>query len=469
MSADRFIESIIFNDLTIGQSASLTRVLTQDAISLFAAVSGDVNPAHLDPAYAQNTIFHGIIGHGMWTAALISTLLGTILPGPGTIYLGQDLHFKKPVHVGDTLTVTVTVAEKKTDKPVVVLDCLAENQTGEAVLTGKAVVLAPVDPIRMPRPELPEAQVQRHQYFQELMTSCNGLAPLRTAIVHPVKADGLLAVAEATSAGLIEPVLIGPVERIRKAAAEANVTLDGWEMIDTPHSHAAAEQAAAMARDHHVDALMKGALHSDELLSAVLEKSAGLRCEGRISHVYLMDIPSYHKPLMITDAAINIAPDLLTKADICQNAIDLWRILYGFDKKPKVAVLAAVETINPKMQATLDAAALRQMAERGQITDAIIDGPLALDNAINLAAAQEKGLVSPVAGDADILVVPTIEAGNMIAKQLTFLGNADAAGIVVGARVPIILTSRADDRRARLMSCALAVRVADARAHGQIK
>lgn len=265
------------------------------------------------------------------------------------------------------------------------------------------------------------------------------------------------------------PVLIGPAARITEAAREARVDIAGWEIVDTEHSHAAAAKATELAASGHVGAIMKGSLHTDELLGEIVKAGAGLRTERRISHCYLMSIASYPKPFMITDAAVNILPDLPVKADIVQNAVDLWRVVFGEARAPKVAVLAAVETVNPKMQATLDAAALCKMAERRQITGCLIDGPLAFDNAISPQAAREKGIESAVAGDADILLVPDIEAGNMLAKQLTFLGDAEAAGIVLGARVPIVLTSRADDQCTRLLPCALACILADARAKGHIK
>lgn len=297
---------------------------------------------------------------------------------------------------------------------------------------------------------------------------CRGLPPIPTAVVHPVKANALHAVAHAAASGLIAPVLVGPAQRILEAASEANIDITSWHLEAVEHSHAAAARAVELAATQRVRAIMKGSLHTDELLGAVLQSSGGLRTERRLSHAYLMDIASYPKPFIITDAAVNIAPDLPAKVDIAQNAIDLWRVLFG-DKRPKVAVLAAVETVNPRMGATLDAAALCKMADRGQMTDCLIDGPLALDNAISAQAAAEKGIVSSVAGEADILLVPDIEAGNMLAKQLTFLGDADAAGIVLGARVPIILTSRADSEHSRLVSCAIAVLLADARKAGEIK
>ena len=298
---------------------------------------------------------------------------------------------------------------------------------------------------------------------------CAGIAAIRTAIVHPVKANVIEAAEDARARGLIVPVLIGPAARIAAAAQEAGIDIAGWEIVDAEHSHGAAETAARMASARDVVAIMKGSLHTDELLGAVVNRAMGLRTDRRISHAYVMATKTYPKPFIITDAAVNILPDLEQKADIVRNAVDLWRAIFLNADKPKVAVLAAVEMVNPAMQATLDAAALCKMADRRQIEHCLIDGPLAFDNAISPQAAAEKGIVSEVAGDADILLVPDIEAGNMLAKQLTFLGNADAAGIVLGARVPVILPSRADSEQTRLLSTLLALMLVDARARGRIK
>ncbi|MFB2552018.1 bifunctional enoyl-CoA hydratase/phosphate acetyltransferase [Ensifer soli] len=300
-----------------------------------------------------------------------------------------------------------------------------------------------------------------------ILDLCKALPPVRMAIVHPAKPSVIEAASEAMRDGLIVPVLVGPAEKTIAAAREAEIDVSGWEIVDAEHSHAAAAVAVGLAAARKVEAIMKGALHTDELLGAILRSEGGLRTERRISHAYLMSIDSYPKPFIITDAAVNILPDLSVKADIVQNAVDLWRVVFG-DRLPKVAILAAVETVNPKMQATLDAAALCKMADRGQIAHCVIDGPLAFDNAISAAAAREKGILSPVSGEADILVVPDIEAGNMLAKQLTFLGGAEAAGIVLGARVPVVLTSRADGERTRLLSCALAMLMARARRTGAV-
>jgi phosphate acetyltransferase len=296
---------------------------------------------------------------------------------------------------------------------------------------------------------------RRHEQYESLLRACRSLPPIKTAVVHPCDESSLEALRAATVGRLIDPVIVGPEGRIRELAARLHLDLNHVPLIAVPHSHAAAEKAVAMARTGEVQALMKGSLHTDELMSEVIRRDGGIRTARRISHVFVMDVPTYPKPLFITDAAVNLFPSLEEKADILQNAIDLAHSL-GL-QCPKVAILSAVETITSKIPSTLDAAALCKMADRGQISGAILDGPLALDNAINVQAATAKSIKSAVAGDADILLVPTLEAGNMLVKELTFLANADAAGIVLGAQVPIILTSRADSVRARLASCAVAL------------
>lgn len=304
--------------------------------------------------------------------------------------------------------------------------------------------------------------------FSETLLSCKSCDPLKTAIVHPVKTASIEAAHEAVQEDLIEPVLIGPEHRIKEAAEKAGIDISGWDLISTEHSHEAAALSCEMAGDGKVDAIMKGALHSDEIIGAVI-RARKLKTERRLSHIYLMKVKTYHKPFLLTDAAINIAPDLKSKADIVQNAINLWHVLHDDGELPKVALLAAVEMVNPDMQATLDAASLCKMADRGQIKNGLLDGPLAFDNAISKEAAKTKGIQSEVAGDPDILVAPDIEAGNIMAKQMTFIGEAEAAGIIMGARVPVILTSRADSVRTRLLSCSLAVKIANARKEGRLK
>lgn len=459
MDNQTFIENRTFDEIQVGESASLVRTLSKEDIELFAAMSGDINPAHVDEAYARSDLFHTIIAHGMWGASLISTVLGTKLPGPGAIYLSQTLSFRHPVTIGDTITVTVTVTAKQEDGHRVTFDCECTNQRGQVVISGTAEGIAPTTKVKRPRAPLPEVHLyERGAWYQHLLELTKGLSPMRTAIVHPVDENALLGAIDAAQAGLIIPVLVGPQKKIEAVAASLSVDLSPYTLIATEHSHAAAEKAVALARAGEVEALMKGSLHTDELMHAVLAPKIGLATERRMSHVFVMEVPTYPRPLFITDAALNIEPDLEVKRDIVQNAIDLAHVL-GI-QTPKVALLSAVETVNPAMRSTLEAAALCKMADRGQITGGIVDGPLAFDNAVSTAAAQTKEIVSPVAGQADILVVPDLEAGNMLAKQLEYLAEAQAAGIVLGARVPIMLTSRADDPLAHMASCALALLVA---------
>src|SRR5215203_3322338 len=297
--------------------------------------------------------------------------------------------------------------------------------------------------------------------YEKLLERCKALEAIPTAVVYPCEESALAGAVEAAALGLIVPVLVGPAGKIRETAEAAGIDLGKLEIEDVPESVAAAARAVAIVREGRAEILMKGSLHTDELMSVIVSRDGGLRTGRRISHVFVMDVPTYHKVLVVTDAAINIAPALEDKVDIVQNAIDLCLSL-GLER-PKVAILAAVETVNSKMPATLDAAALCKMAERGQIKNALLDGPLAFDNAISKQAAQIKGIRSEVAGDPDILLAPDLEAGNILAKQLTFLANADCAGLVLGARVPIILTSRADSVRARIASCGIAMLVAHAR------
>jgi len=298
--------------------------------------------------------------------------------------------------------------------------------------------------------------------YEELLAHCKGMKAVATAVAHPCDDASLGAVVEAARAGIITPILVGPGDKIRRTAKESELDIAPYEIVDVPHSHAAAAGAVELVRLGRAELLMKGSLHTDELMGEVVKRDTGLRTARRISHVYVMDVPTYHKVFAITDAAINLFPGLEDKADILQNAIDFF-VALG-QKRPKVAILSAVETINPKIPSTVEAAALCKMADRGQIRDAILDGPLAFDNAISAEAAQIKKIESPVAGDPDIMLVPDLEAGNMLVKTLTFLSRADGAAVVLGARVPIILTSRADNKRTRMASCAVAALYASARA-----
>ena len=302
---------------------------------------------------------------------------------------------------------------------------------------------------------------RKHEKYERLIARCKILTPAPTAVAHPCDESSLKGAVEAAELGILQPILVGPKARIEAVAAQCQLDVSRYAIVDAPHSHAAADLAVQLAREGKAEMLMKGSLHTDELMGAVVRTATGLRTERRISHAFIMDVPALDRAIIVTDAAINIFPTLEDKVHIVQNAIDLARAL-GLDQ-PKVAILSAMETVNPKVQSTVEAAALCKMADRGQITGGILDGPLALDNAINLAAARIKKIASPVAGLADILVVPDLEAGNMLAKSLSFMAEADAAGIVLGARVPIILTSRADSVTTRLASCAVAALVAQAR------
>lgn len=449
-----FIENRTFDEIAPGQTAELRRTLTKDDVALFGKVSGDLNPTHMDEDYARSIGAKGVVGHSLWATSLISSLLANVLPGPGTRYVSQGSNFHRTVDLGDTLTAHIRVRERR-DGGLVVFDCTVRNQRGEPVMDGVAEVIAPAERVRVRRIETPEVSVRHHDSFAALFDAVARLEPVPTGVVHPVDEVSLQGAMQAARDGFIRPILIGPAARIRAVAEESHVDLGRTKIIDVEHSHAAAERAVALIREGGAEILMKGSLHTDELLSAVLDKVHGIRTARRISHVFVMDVPTYPKLLLVSDAAVNIAPDLDAKADICQNAIDLAHTL-GIGC-PKVAVLSAVETIRPKIQSTLDAAALCKMAHRGQIQGGMLDGPLAMDNAINLEAARIKKIESDVAGVADVLIVPDLEAGNILTKQLIFLANAEAAGVLLGARVPLVLTSRADSVRTRHASAAVAV------------
>jgi len=452
------IENRTFDEIKINDSAGLTRKLTRRDIELFAVMSGNVNPAHVDPEFAKSDMFHKVIAHGMWGGSLISTVLGTELPGPGTIYLDQSLRFLGPIGLGDTITVTVTARQKSEKHHQITFDCKCANQDGKIVIDGTALVIAPAEKIKRPRVALPDVTIEaRGEKFRRLIAMAETLNPIVTAVVHPVDANSLGGAVAAAQSNLISPVLIGPAHKIQAVANQAGLDISAYQLVPTEHSDAAAATAVALARKGEVQALMKGSLHTDEFMHPIVRSDGGLRTERRLSHVFLLDTPNYDRPLFITDGAINISPNLEDKHDILQNAIDM---AHALDiEVPKVAVLSAVEVVNPKIPSTVDAAALCKMANRGQITGGIVDGPLAFDNAVSEAAARAKGIDSAVAGHADILLVPDVEAGNMLAKQLEYLADADTVGVVMGARVPIILTSRADSVQSRLASSAVAALV----------
>ena len=461
MTPLNYIENRTYDEIEVGDSATITRTLKPADIQLFAIMSGDVNPAHVDPEYAKSSMFREVIAHGMWGGALISTVLGTQFPGPGTIYIDQTLHFSRPVGLGDTITVKLTATRKFDHNHHIIFDCLCTNQDGQKVIAGTAEVLAPTEKIKRARIEMPEVTfLDREARYRHLLERTRDIAPARMAVAHPCDAESLRGVIKAAEADLIVPILIGPEQKIRAVAREHECDLGTMQIIDVAHSHDAAARAVALVREGRAEALMKGSLHTDELMAEVVA-GTGLRTERRISHVFIANVPTYPRELLITDAAVNIDPTLDDKVDIVQNAIDLAHIL-GVPE-PKVAVLAAVETVTGKMRATIDASALCKMADRGQITGGVLDGPLAFDNAVSLVAAKTKGIRSAVAGRADILVVPDLESGNMLAKQLEYLADALLAGVVVGASVPIVLTSRADSAEARAASCAIALLMVNAK------
>jgi phosphate acetyltransferase len=455
------VTNTTFDEIQAGAEASLTRTLSQTDIEVLALISGDVDPFHVAGNGAAGVRTDATTTQAAGAEALVAAVLGTRLPGPGMKIVREDLRFRGRIAVGDKLTATVTAQEKRPEGSEVVFACRCVNQDGEELVAGRVIVAAPTSRVTFAEVAPPELALRRGDAFARLYRACEELPSIPCAIVHPCDRDSLLGPMEAARRGIITPVLVGPEEKIWAVARAEGADLGSCRIVSVPHSQAAAEKAVELARGGEVEALMKGSLHTDELMGAVVPSAAGMRTPRRISHVFVMDVPSYPRMLLITDAAINIAPGLEEKADIVRNAIDLAHVL-GVEQ-PKVAILAAVETVTAKMPSTLEAAALCKMADRGQITGGVLDGPLAFDNAISAEAAQTKKIVSPVAGQADILLVPDLEAGNMLAKQLSYLSGAEGAGIVLGARVPIVLTSRADSVRTRLASTAVMALVAHAR------
>ena len=451
----QFIENHTFDEIKVGDSTSLTRTLRPEDIQLFAVVSGDVNPMHLDPEYAKKSRFQEIIAHGMWGGSLISTVLGTQYPGPGTIYLNQTLRFHRPVMVGDTLTVTVAVKDKNDHNQRITLDCGCVNQNGDTVITGAAEVLAPIEKFTQPWPSLPQVRfVDKTARFEHLIEHTQTLRPATVAVAHPCTAKALQGVMEAVRAKVITPILIGPEHRIRSAATEAEIDLSAFRLIDAPHSHAATTQALGLLREGQAEVLMQGSVEPQEFLRQILTKQAGLRTGRRMSHAYIIDAPTYPRFLFITDAVLNIEPNLEHKRDIVQNAIELAQAI-GI-AVPKVAILAATQRITPRLRSTIDAAALSKMSENGQIRTGIVDGPISFDNAVSLDPKLAATVKSPVAGRADILLAPDMESATLLAKQLQSLADAQTAGLVLGARVPIVLMGPSDSPLSSVVSCALA-------------
>ncbi|MFZ4062872.1 MAG: bifunctional enoyl-CoA hydratase/phosphate acetyltransferase [Polynucleobacter sp.] len=442
-----------WDELKLGDTASIEKRVTSRDLFLFAHASGNLNPLNIPHLDVQNESSTSVVAPSMWLGSLISSVLGNILPGPGTLYRSQDFEFMGRAHVGDLLKITVTLVEKK-ESPSAVFSTMVTDSKGACIASGKATVDAPLENVYLSPHELPGLLMDEHDHFHRLIEEAKKLDPMPTAVVCPDDATSLSGTILAMEEGLIIPILIGSRLQIQKAADEAQLDISQIELIDITDHKKAAAKAVELVHQQKVTAIMKGNIHSDELLSQVVKKEGGLRTLRRISHVFVLNVATLNQPLFITDAAINIAPDLPTKVDIIQNAIDLARAC-GITL-PYVAILSAVETVSFHIPSSMDAAILAKMADRGQITGGLVDGPLAMDNAIDMGAAITKHLTSPVAGKAQILVVPNLEAGNMLAKQLTFISHAQPAGLVLGAQVPIMLTSRADNERARLASCALA-------------
>jgi phosphate butyryltransferase len=440
-------------DIAVGESASITRVCTPNDLIVFAHASGNFNPLHL-PGEAEQETGRAPVAPAMWCGSLFSAVFGNRLPGPGASYLYQDLRFHGRVEAGEAVIATVTVREKLPGN-LLVMDCRLEKENGALVCTGTAEVAAPAERLVTDGVVIPALTLVPRGKFSRLLEACRGLPPMPTAIAAPTDDNSLGGAWEATKEGLIEPILVGPEAEIRAAAARIGWDLAGVRIEATTDSHAAPARAVALVHEARAAAVMKGNIHSDEVLRHVTKSDGGLRTGRRISHAFVLDIPGHETLMIISDAAINILPDLMTKADIVQNTIDLAQAI-GI-ATPRVGILSAVETINVAIPSTVDAAALSKMAERGQIKGGLVDGPLAMDNAVDLEAARTKGIHSSVAGRADVLIAPNLEAGNMLAKQLVFLSQADTGGIVLGAKVPVMLTSRADDEHARLMSAAFAV------------
>lgn len=441
-----------WDELSVGDTASLKRTVTSRDLYLFAHASGNLNPLHLPPEH--DTTSQASVAPSMWVGSLISSLLGNVLPGPGTLYLEQHFQFIERACIGDVLTVSVRLLDKQV-KPTVLFETNVTDQENRLVASGQAKVSAPLQSIEIDQPDLPDLTIETHDHFTRLLGLTQNRPAMSCAVVFPTDQHSLVGALLARDHALIKPVLVGPKTLIESLAQQHQLDLTDVEIEDVQTDRQAAQVAVQMVHEGRVRSVMKGNLHSDDLLGQVVKRDGGLRGKRRISHAFVLDVPTRPDPVIISDAAINIAPDLVTKVDITQNAIDLARAC-GMER-PRVAVLSAVETVNPNIPSSMDAAMIAKMADRGQIKGGIVDGPLAMDNAIDMDAARDKRIESDVAGQAQVLVVPNLESGNMLAKQLTFMSHAQPAGLVLGAKVPVMLTSRADDEQARLFSCVLAV------------
>ena len=446
-----------FADIAVGENFVASHTLAIADVERLAAAAAGFDADAMELGLSTSNSFIDAAARLSWAPSWLAGIVAARFPGVGVLPLNAKVETLAAPAPGEPMTLALLVRDKRDEGRRVVVEARATDSRGNLAMTANLELVAPLERASFKGPDGKPAPHEKGARARRLMDMARSLAPLRTAVVHPVDEASILGAAEAHAHGLINAVLVGPEAKIRRAAEAAGVDISGIEIVAVEHSHAAADAAVALARDGRVEALMKGALHTDELMSAVVRPDSGLRTARRISHVFAVDAPNYARSLFITDAAINIYPTLMEKRDIVQNAIDLARAVGVI--VPHVAILSAVETVSPDIRSTLDAAALCKMADRGQITGAKLDGPLAFDNAVSPEAARSKGIVSEVAGRADILVAPDLEAGNMIAKQLVYLADAEMAGIVLGARVPIMLTSRADGVAARLGSCALAMMV----------
>jgi len=454
----QFIENRTYDEIKLGESAILTRTLKPQDIQLFAIMSGDVNPAHVDPEYAHSSMFHEVIAHGMWGGALISTVLGTEFPGPGTIYISQTLRFSRPVKVGDTITIKITCKQKFDHNKHIVFDCQCTNQDELKVISGEAEVLAPTEKVKRERVELPEVTISdRWARYKKLLARATGLPAATAVFARPVHAESLQSAVTAAESGFLRPVLVGPEKEMREVARQNGISLLRCRLIDVPHARAAVARAVEMARSGEADIIVQGDMTTADFMLRLIGPD-GLRGVRRFSHVLYLDVPSYPRPIIVSDMMLNIEPSLEDKVEIVQNAIDFARLM-GL-AEPKVAILAGIDTVTPRMRATLDAAALCKMAERGQITGGVLDGPLGIDNAISIVAARNAALNSVVAGRADVLIAPNLEAGNMLAKQLEHLADAVSGGVVLGGLVPIVLATRNGSIESRVASLVLSLLVA---------
>lgn len=441
-------------DIRVGDRAELSRLLTTDDLYVFANVSGNHNPMHLTQEDADHDGRPDAVAPGMFLASLVSAVIGMKLPGPGALYHSQTLTFHGRAHAGDELLTTVTVETIHPDGTVTLATDVRRKSDGALIVDGEARVAAPAERRVWTDIAVPGLIVERHRHFETLLERARPLPPLVTAIVAPEEDRSLGGAVKAAEEGIITPILIGDPDRIAAAAATIGADVARFEIIAETRHETAARIACDLVNAGRAGAVMKGHLHTDDLLRPMLDKATGLRAGRRFTHVFVMDVPGQDHPILVTDAAINIAPDLATKVDIVQNAIDL-ALSIGV-AVPRVGVLSAVETVNPAIASSVDAALLSKMADRGQIRGGMVDGPLAMDNAVDIGAARTKGITSEVAGRANILVVPGLDAGNMLAKQLAYISHAEGAGLVMGARVPVILNSRSDSAMARLASCAVA-------------